>query len=300
MKRRGGEKEPEGAGYCRRGASLLLLIVTACRPIDPGDCGVPRRTAVLPDELREASGVVASVRNPGLFWAHNDSRWDPVLTLVDTSGTIHARVRIDGAANVDWEDIAIGRCDDGHCIYIADTGDNRFERGGGVIYRLPEPDRSDSVASAEAFPVRYPDGSYNVEALFVLDDETIYLISKGTLGAPVVFRHAGTLRRGEELGMQRVQSLGSKRPLRRPDRVTGADATGDGSAVLLRSSNALRFYRLDGDTLVAFGRLIDLRPLGEGLGEGVTLGPDRLVVLVGERVPSRDVPATISVVECGG
>jgi hypothetical protein len=295
---RNGQKGPEKARYFRRSAGLVMLVVSACQPVEPGDCGIPRRTAVLPDELREVSGVVASVRNPGLYWVHNDSRWGPVLTLIDTSGTIHGRVRVDGAVNVDWEDVAIGRCEDGHCIYIADTGDNRFERTGGVIYRLPEPDRGDSVASAEAFPIRYPEGSYNVEAMFVLDGETVYLISKGTREGPVVFRHAGGLRRGEEVTMRRLQSLGPKRPLQNLDRVTAADASGDGSVVLLRSRRTLRFYRTDGDTLVASGPPTDLQPLGEGLGEGVTLGPDRLIVLVGEAAPSGGVPPTISVIDC--
>ena len=34
----------------------------------------------------------------------------------------------------DWEDIESGSCDEGHCLYVADIGDNDAARADVVIY----------------------------------------------------------------------------------------------------------------------------------------------------------------------
>ena len=43
----------------------------------PGVCAAyadpPRQTGTIPKELHELSGIVASRKHPGVFWAHNDS-----------------------------------------------------------------------------------------------------------------------------------------------------------------------------------------------------------------------------------
>src|ERR671919_653887 len=68
------------------------------------------------DGLSEASGVAASRRTPGVFWAHNDSG-DPVLFALDRHGAVKGRVRATGASVDDWEDMAVGPCPPGSCVY---------------------------------------------------------------------------------------------------------------------------------------------------------------------------------------
>jgi hypothetical protein len=66
--------------------------------------------------------------------------------------------------------------------------------------------------------------------------------------------------------------------------VTGADADPDGRWVVLRTAASLSAY--DANGFIAGGNPIwqmDLSALGESQGEGVALGADRLVTLIGER-----------------
>jgi hypothetical protein len=71
--------------------------------------GPPVRLASLEDRaINESSGIVASRRNPDLFWTHNDSGDGPTLYALDRKGKSRGRWRVSGAEAVDWEDIAAG------------------------------------------------------------------------------------------------------------------------------------------------------------------------------------------------
>src|SRR5687767_2251902 len=85
-------------------------------------CTSAGRLSSLP-ALPEASGVALSRRSPGLLWSHNDSG-EPMVFAVDTAGVAKGRVRVAGARVTDWEDISVGPCAQGSCLYIADIGDN--------------------------------------------------------------------------------------------------------------------------------------------------------------------------------
>lgn len=142
--------------------------------------------------LEEASGIACSRKNPGMFWVHEDSGHSNILYLLDSDGKTAARYRIVGATNIDWEDIeiAVGPEAGEDYLYIADTGDNGETRGNYVVYRIVEPvfnesDRdafityNQAASQLEVIPVRYPDKSHDVEAMWV-DPATldIYLASK--------------------------------------------------------------------------------------------------------------------------
>ena len=66
--------------------------------------------AVLPDALRESSGLAVSRRQPGVLWSHNDSGDGPNLYAIDLSGRLLATIPVANAAARDWEDIASGPC----------------------------------------------------------------------------------------------------------------------------------------------------------------------------------------------
>src|SRR3954452_480338 len=70
--------------------------------------------------IAEPSGIVASRKNPGIFWVHNDSGNPPVLFAVKRDGKLVREYRVE-AVNLDWEDIAI---DDAGHLYIGDIGNN--------------------------------------------------------------------------------------------------------------------------------------------------------------------------------
>src|SRR5690554_4538034 len=91
--------------------------------------------------IDEASGIVASHRYPGFLYTHNDSGGDPEVFVIDTLGRHHATIRLQGAENRDWEDIAIGPGIDPQLtyVYVGDIGDNDAKRDKIQVYRFPEP-----------------------------------------------------------------------------------------------------------------------------------------------------------------
>ena len=126
----------------------------------------------------EASGVAMSRRTPGILWSHNDSGRASLFAF-DNGGNAKGRVESTAVSVNDWEDLAIGPCPDGSCLYIADIGDNNRVRGGITIYRVPEP-RADekATAPAQAWTMTYPDGTHDAEALFATSSGQLFLVSK--------------------------------------------------------------------------------------------------------------------------
>jgi hypothetical protein len=184
----------------------------ARRPLRRARVG-PRFAA--PD-LRESSGLAASARAPGLLWTIGDGGAGPVLFAVAADGGgVLARVRVAGAANADWEALALGPCGAPNaaagraaCLYVGDTGDNAAGGGGRgagraevALYRVPEPlggaagplpvrrrrvalPFPAATAPAEVARVRYADGPRDVEALAVLPDGGAWLVTKHPLARP--------------------------------------------------------------------------------------------------------------------
>ncbi len=176
---------------------LLLLVISACRSTDDRTSGangaatvqsltrISRTGAFTAPTLVEASGVVASSTSTNVFWAQNDSGNDPELFAFDSTGKSLGVVRVNGAANRDWEAIALGPCTTGSCLYIGDVGDNHARRSNVVIYRVPEPRAGDTVTTiTDSVRVQYPDGPRDVEAMWVSADSTVWLLSKRPLFAP--------------------------------------------------------------------------------------------------------------------
>lgn len=250
-------------------------------------CTVATRPAPVRD-LPEGSGVALSRRTPGMLWAHNDSG-PPLLLALDSSGVIRGRVQVTGARVDDWEDVSVGPCAQGSCLYIADIGDNNRSRQRITVYRVPEPQASDAMTRpAEAFDAVYPDGPHDAEALFVTSADDLFVVTKAAAGETVLYRFPKPLRPGSPARLEAIAKL----PL---PRVTGAAASPDGAWVAIRTNDDLYFYPardlLSGSA--AGPRRFSLRGVGEMQGEGVTLGPDGSVYLVGEGRPG-----TVATLRC--
>lgn len=104
----------------------------------------------------ELSGLVASSKRAGVFWAHGDSGQTPFLYPVTAEGrTAGDPVRVTGARGVDWEDVALGP--DG-TLYVGDIGNNRGERKDLQILAVAEPGVGAAQAGAlRVLRFRYPD-----------------------------------------------------------------------------------------------------------------------------------------------
>ena len=138
------------------------------------------RTGRLFDKtLDEASGMVASVSEPGVFWSQNDSGNDEYLFAYDSTGRALARVLVPGVKNRDWEALASGPCAEGQCVVIGDVGDNLARRDKVTLHQITEPRRSSRrVPVLRSLELRYADGAHDVEAMWAGPDGTLWLVTK--------------------------------------------------------------------------------------------------------------------------
>jgi hypothetical protein len=247
----------------------------------PAPCRLDGSLVPLP-EVPEASGVVVSRRTPGLLWTHGDSG-KPVLYALDEHGTFKSRVQVTGAEVQNWEDLAIGACDGGSCLYVGDIGDNDARRDHITVYRVPEPQATDAAtAAAEAFHATYPDGPQDAEALLVSKDGGVFVITKGNSAPSTVYRFPSPLHAGAKVQLERVGVLAGH--TKKNERVTGASTSPEGHWVALRTHGAVLFYDAEQFLSGRFPRPLrfDVASLGEPQGEGVAIGKGGVVFLVSE------------------
>lgn len=118
--------------------------------------------------LPELSGLAASHRRDGLFWAINDSGNDPALVAIDAGLRVTAVIPVEGAINLDWEDLASFERDGQAWILIADTGDNFGLRAESSLLLVPEPEPGVARATpARVIRFQYEDGPRDCEAVAV-------------------------------------------------------------------------------------------------------------------------------------
>lgn len=256
----------------------------------------------------ESSGVAVSRAHPGVLWTHNDSGDGPYLYATDLHGADRGAIRVSGARAVDWEDIALGPCPRARtdCVYIGDTGDNLERRPTVRLYAVEEPEPpqapSDSqrvTRAARTITLRYPDGSHDVEALFVSPRDTaIYLVSKGRSGRIRLYRVPKAA--WDSTGPVTARMLQTLPIVPRPSigrLVTGAAVRADGRLVAIRTYTDVYFFVPGAD-----GRLVpSARPVcsvagNERLGEAVDFLDDSTLVLTSEADPAR--AGTIHTVRC--
>ncbi len=282
-------------------AVVLFLLAPSMPAAAQQSCKVAGEPVSL-QGLNEASGVAVSRRTPGVLWSHNDSG-EPTLVAVSADGKTQARVLISGASSGDWEDIEVGPCGQGSCLYIGDIGDNNGRRPQVFVYRVPEPETGASVsARAESMRLTYPDGPRDAEALIVLPDGQLFVISKGELGPVALYRAPKAFENGATVRLERVATLTEPengKSVKRQSRITGASASPDGRWIVLRTLSAITFYDAkalaSGNTKETFR--FDVSGVGERQGEGVAIGDDGTVWLASEGGGNKR-PGTIARLTC--
>lgn len=267
----------------KRGSTSATASTPAlCRSLD-----VTERGTVSSPDLNEISGLVASRRQRGLFWANEDSGASPQLSALREDGSLAGQWTISGAENVDWEDIATGPGPDGPVLYAADTGDNAERRDSVVIYRVPEPSPATAggqTAPAARLELTYPDGPHDAEAVIVDPRRgTLMIFTKGTpgnvyaLSPPLPFGGSGRLR------------LITSAPL---SLATGADVSADGTTVALRGYFGFVVWRRKGNEPLT--QTVKRKPcatptmLTDGQGEAIALskgGTTAWTIAEGSRPP---------------
>ncbi|HYW11051.1 MAG TPA: hypothetical protein VE871_03815, partial [Longimicrobium sp.] len=238
----------------------------------------------LPNSVPESSGLALGAGGDFL-WTHNDSG-QPVLYRVGLDGRPRGQVNVTGANVQDWEDVAAGPCPGGgRCLFVGDIGDNEARRPSITIYRLPEPPVGDAqtLLPPDALTASYPEGPQDAEALFVLPDGAVYIVTKGEKGPVTLYQLPRDARPGTVARLRRVAQLNADE-VKRAERITGAAASPDGNWFALRTLREVSFYptgSLSAERLPA-PLTFDLRALQEPQGEAVEFGRDGVIHLSSE------------------
>ena len=139
--------------------------------------------------INEASGLAASHLRSDILWIINDSGNEPLLHALGLDGSDRGFVRVDGAENIDWEDLASFTYNEIPYILIDDVGDNPEHRETGTIYIVKEPRiqgvrlrKGLSVSPEWKINFRYEDTPRDCEAVGVdTENRRIFLITKRTV-----------------------------------------------------------------------------------------------------------------------
>ena len=224
--------------------------------------------------IAEASGIVASRKNPEVLWIHNDSGNITAVYAVNPEGKLLGTYHIQVARCRDWEDIAIGPGSDPQqdILYIGDIGDNEARYPSITVYRVQEPKVDPNCISVErtigpAEPVElvYPDGPKDAETLMVdpLNGD-LYIISKRELFCRV-YRAAYP----QSAKKKNVLEFVTKLPW---GLAVGGDVSPDGKRVVVRGVlNASLWIRPEGEPLWRAFRAthVALELIQEPQGEGI-------------------------------
>jgi hypothetical protein len=239
--------------------------------------------------LKEISGIDASIKNPGVYWVHNDSGDTARIFAVDSkTGATLGTYTLSGAHATDWEDIEVGPGPDPtkSYVYVADIGDNSLNRSSVTIYRIPEPTvtgtasnpTTTTVTGVDTFNLKYPDGPHNAES-FIVDPKTgeMLIIDKTSAGNPQIYEAPGGLASGSTTTLKDVGTL----PLGSGggNLVTGADVSPDGTEVAVRTYDHVLLWNRDPSQDIA--TVLEQKPVmgpvpDEQQGEAIAFNNDGL------------------------
>jgi len=243
--------------------------------------------------LDETSGMAASRRNPGLFWAHNDSGDEARLYLFDRKGRDLGSCLLRGIQAFDWEDIASFSWQGKSYLLVADTGNDGMNAAVHMLHWLEEPPADPQqgvfvkdVPVLATIHFSFEDDFRDCEALAVdPTDRSILLVSKDRgLGG-----HVYLLPWPSTIDARKAYSARLIATLRLPP-ATGLDIAPDGRrAVLVTYGNAYEFRRGAGENWAAtFAQPPREIPLPERKqGESICYGPDgKTLYLTSEQLPT--------------
>ncbi|WP_328972237.1 putative Ig domain-containing protein [Streptomyces sp. NBC_00239] len=170
--------------------AIPAVAPTAAETAPASVSAAPQRACTLPAGLAEISGLAASTRHPGVFYAVNDSGNTNQVFAIDCTGPtgqLKATLTVAGTSNTDWEALAVGKDPAGRpTVLVGDIGDNLSGRAELTVHGFPEPDSLAGPATVTPVTHRlaYSDGRHDAESLLA-DPATgrLYVASK-LIGAP--------------------------------------------------------------------------------------------------------------------
>jgi hypothetical protein len=224
-------------------------------------------------DLTEASGLVASKRNQGMLWTHNDSGNPAAVFLIDTLGQTRMVCTLESVHNRDWEDITIGDGpEEGKTyVYVGDIGDNYAIYPNKLVYRFEEPlfdEAQKTITAFDTLTIKLSDGTRDMETMMI-DPQTKdwFLISKEKED-PVHLYRIPFPYEGDPIIAQHMDIL----PL---SGIVAANISADGNEVLLKNyTNVFYWRRAEGQSISELLKqpAIELAYKREKQGEAICFG----------------------------
>ena len=222
--------------------------------------------------VAESSGIVASLKYPGVFWTHNDQGNPAEIFAITREGKPLGRFKIE-AKNDDWEDIAT---DDAGNLYVGNIGDNEEGRKSVEVYRVKEPDPKSAgggaLAVEKTWRLVYPERAVDAESLFVQGGYG-YVITKVTKKREATM-YRFPLEGGEEaIDLEEVTELPTTSP------VASASLSADGKRLAVVSQKGLCIFDVEGDVASAGEAPMRYIPFDGGHNiEGCTWVPEGVLL----------------------
>lgn len=231
---------------------VLLVIILAAFNTQYYPFGKAESRGIIQNrELKEASGLTASVQNPGLLWSHNDSGDLARIFLMDDSARNKAVYYLQGINARDWEEIGSMLKDGESYLLIGDIGDNNGKNPFIHLHVVKEPIYKEGSLYTDTIPTKdivtytlqYEDGPRDAESLIYDSiDQKLYIISKrelevGIYETTIPANNTGTL----ELKKSAVLPYTF---------ITSAAISTDGKEVLLKNLLSVYYWqRLENETI---------------------------------------------------
>ena len=234
--------------------AMLFLCATACAP--PSLPFARLAGLITSGDLDEISGLASSRAHDDVLWAIEDSGNPARLHALSRRGRVLARYKVEGAKNIDWEDLASFSLDGKHYLLVADTGDNGGKRKDIVLHVIEEPV---TLAGGELKPAwsiraRWADGPRDCEAVAVDAAAGQVLLVSKKRSPPDLF----ALPLAKSRGVREARRIGrlagvpqASAELHRNDpklarlfpQVTAADLSPDGLTLAVLTYGSVLFYR---------------------------------------------------------
>jgi hypothetical protein len=256
----------------------------AGHPEDPPACPVFASRVnvgtVSSSELTEVSGLMASRKNPGVLWVHNDSGDSARVFALTTTGKLLGTYNLGNATARDWEDLGLAQVDGQWFLVIGDIGGNSG-RPQVQVYFVPEPVVSTTQAlvnttlqASTTLNLDYPDGEHNAESLFV-DPRTgdLFIVAKSSNGVSPVFRKSSP-HVTSTATLEKVMTLDFSGPPLAGTTTTAADISPDGSELIVKTYTTTYLWRrAEGASVKAAFQTIPC-VLPQAPGETIAFTPD--------------------------
>lgn len=279
----------------------FCFLLASCEPtqtLNPGTNVVESNFAEYEDrgimdnpQLDEASGLVASRKNIGYLWTHNDSGDENRIFLIDSYGKGKREFKLQGAENRDWEDMGIVSETDGSTtLYLADFGDNNANYFSYALYWCKEPvvdantPLANTISQVSKLTFTLSDGPRDMECLLI-DQKTkdIFIISKRENNKRLYKISAASVVAGGAVKAEFVRELDFSKPLGMDARfvtaayITGGSISPDNSEILVKNYFEVYYWkRKTGESISdALSRAPKTVPYKmEAQGEGIAFAAD--------------------------